>query len=332
MNILVTGADGFLGREICFYLGKKGHKIKKLVRSNSVIYQSVTPDSNSKTFFGDITDSKTLTGVRSARDVDVLVHTAGLAHQFGAADDREFWKTNVEGTRNTAKLAVELGVKHFIHISSVAVYGTDAETTAVRSRDENSICSPAGIYAVTKLESEKSCLEILSGEPVALTILRPATIIGEEDAGNVFRLIKAIDSGRFIWIGSGANSKSLIYKNDVARAIEILIRNKNNSTEIFNVSAEPLSMKRIVTEIQMNLDKRILPISIPGMLSLEVSGFLYRHLKLKRLKNVADSIRKWMAEDVYSADKLFNSYGFKPPTDIAEALKREVVWYLERKS
>lgn len=331
MNILVTGADGFLGSEICLHLEKEGCNINRFVRNKKFSEKNVPTQRSAGTLFGDITEAATFSEVRSIPAIDVLVHTAGLAHQFGQVSDRQFWDVNVRGTENIAKLAVDLKVKHFVQISSVAVYGSSEAVSEADILDENSPCHPADIYALTKYEAEKVCMKILDQENIDLTILRPATIIGEGDAGNVFRLIKTIDAGKFIWVGRGQNKKSLIYKNDVARSVAFVIGNKNHATEIFNVSAEPISMKDIVSEISKHLDRRIFPYSIPVGIPLGVLRFLHTQTGIDGFGRVANSLQKWISNDVYSADKLFASYGFQPKVSVAEALRREVAWYSERK-
>jgi nucleoside-diphosphate-sugar epimerase len=64
-------------------------------------------------------------------NVDVVVHAAGLAHQFGKSDKEDFWRINIGGTRNVAERAVKLKAGHFVLISSVAVYGIE---TSVKQR------------------------------------------------------------------------------------------------------------------------------------------------------------------------------------------------------
>jgi nucleoside-diphosphate-sugar epimerase len=101
-----------------------------------------------------------------------------------------------------------------ILISSVSVYGP----YTLGLYDENTPCRPVGPYPLSKFHAELRAIEIADKSGMALTILRLATLYGEGDPGNVGRLIRSLDQGRFVWIGDGSNRKSLLYKRDAARA------------------------------------------------------------------------------------------------------------------
>ena len=204
MKVLVTGASGFVGREIVAELLREKHEVFCLVSPKS------KKDKDLPNFFqADISEVEDLNELeKSFENIDAIIHSAGLAHQFGKTADEDFWNVNVNGTQNVARLAVNLQVKHFILISSVSVYENVLRETI--SIDETFACNPKSIYARSKFESENVAREVCEANKIALTILRLATVIGENDRGNTARLIEAIDKKRFIWIGKGENRKSLI--------------------------------------------------------------------------------------------------------------------------
>jgi len=78
--------------------------------------------------------------------------------------------------------------------------------------------NPVGPYALSKYNAKLRAIEIARDSGMALTILRLATLYGEGDPGNVGRLLRTLDRGRFLWIGDGSNRKSLLHKGDAARA------------------------------------------------------------------------------------------------------------------
>ena len=196
--------------------------------------------------------------------VNVVIHAAGLAHQFGTVSKEPFWNVNVDGTTNIADLAVRSQARHFILISSVSVYGSASEGVSLRT--EKSECKPEGYYAESKLESEMAAIRICEENRLPLTILRLATVIGEGDRGNVFKLIRAIDRRRFLWIGKGDNCKSLVYKNDVARACAAVLVMRLDGTRIYNVSAPPATMKEIVSYMEKALNKNVPGLPVPASL------------------------------------------------------------------
>jgi len=330
MKILVTGASGLVGSSI----------VKELLRNNFEVY--ALGGANSKIdkfgevinfFKTDITEYQNLVHIANLKDVDVLIHSAGLAHQFGNRKEKDFWKVNVTGTENVARLAVDLKVKHFILISSVAVYGikpADLENNNIGTYKfgitEEAECQPQGFYARSKLESEKVAQNICDNNKIALTILRLTTVIGEEDRGNVARLIKAIDKRRFFWVGMGDNFKSLIYKGDAAKACLKILR-KTAGTEIFNVTAEPSTMKEIVSEIENSLRIKAPKLKIPSKILSKFFLINTKFLRLEKLNHIEGVLGKWISDDVFSGEKFKKIYGFKSETSIKEAIRRQVEHY-----
>jgi len=332
MRILVTGASGFIGREIVSELAENDHQVFALENSRKTSGENA---SNTVYFQANITDYKNLLDLEMIGDIDVIIHSAGLAHQFGETTKEEFDAVNVAGTENILELAVKLRVKHFIMIGSTAVYRilsavqkSHPRTSAI---DEDSALDPQTLYAESKLKSEKICRRFCSDKNIPLTIFRLAPVIGEAGVGNVARLISAIDKNRFIWIGSGDNLKSLIYKRDVARACAAVVAKKQNKTEIFNLAAEPLKMKDFVNEIAVRLNKRIVPVSVPAYFLRTIFKVNSKVFKSKKIKKISDTVEKWLSDDVYSADKIARIYDYKPQTTIRKAIARQVDFYKTNK-
>ncbi len=316
MKVLVTGASGFIGREIICELSLLNYEIIKVAGKKS----------KAEGFYRiNVSDEPDVKSLEKIGKVDVVIHSAGLAHQFGKTRREDFFAVNAQGTENICKLAVKLQTKHFILISSVSVYGNyDDKKTGI---DENFECRPQGFYATSKFAAEKIARNICEENKISLTILRPATVIGEGDFGNVSRLIKAIDNKRFIWIGQGENSKSLIYKTDVARACLAVLDKKTGATEVFNVSAEALKMKEIVSIIAENLGRKVPKFFIPVKVLTKAIKTGLKIRQFGKIKNLLNTVEKWSAEDVYRAEKIKAAYNFVPEISAEEALRREVAGY-----
>lgn len=326
MKVLVTGAKGFLGRAIVEELLQNEFEVLTTAKSASA---NDLPDY----YQADITEAESLNVLENIGEIDAIIHAAGLAHQFKEIGGEKFWKINVEGTGNVAALAARLKVKKFILISSVAVYGEAKRTET--GFEEDSDCQPDGFYAESKLEAEKAAIEVFSKNPSDLIILRPSTIVGENDQGNVARLIRAIDRRRFIWLGKGENLKSLVYKTDVARACACFLGNSgfpgNNKTNIYNVTAEPLSMREIVLEIAKALDKFVPPIHFPAPPLQKSLHLLYKASSGKKIEKIAGTIDKWLADDVFSGEKIKTEIGFQIETSPIEGIRREALSYRKQK-
>lgn len=338
MKVLVTGAKGFIGKEIVAELEKNNIEVIQVIRpqpdSKSNFWRN-----NSKIFFADITDGKNFKVLEKLENIDAVVHSAGLAHQFGDTKKEKFELVNVKGTSNVTELTAKLKAKQLILISSTAVYGIkrkgkkeERKTRDAFIIDEKTACLPETDYAQSKLDGEEICLNICEKNKIPLTIFRLAPVIGEENSGNVARLIATIDQGRFFWVGNGKNLKSLIYKRDVAKACLKILKEKNGGTEIFNLAAEPVQIKEIVCEIAALLEKRISKIFIPPAALAVIFGVNAKFLGVKKINKIAQTIEKWLSDDIYSGKKIADKYGFKPETSIKEAIEKQVKWYKQQKS
>lgn len=336
MKVLVTGGGGFVGSAVIKELLAENHEISVLINQNSRLEDGAEIEKRCRILSADIRDLESLNNLDTAGNLDAVIHCAGLAHQFGERNDRDFWDVNVSGTKNVVQLAVRFSVEHFILLSSVAVYGRTASREKETNRkglDETAECRPEEIYAITKYESEKAAQEICGRNQMNLTILRLATVIGENDRGNVFRLIRAIEQRRFVWLGDGRNLKSLIYKGDAARACLEVLR-KPGKAGIYNLTADALTMKEIVREIYRRLNRKMPRLAIPKVLLNVFFGFNRlnrRTLKLARLDKLTKTIQKWLSDDVFSGEKFKVAFDFQMETNIAEAIGREVESYRRAK-
>jgi len=327
MRILVTGATGFVGKAIVAELQKENHEVFCLGSLKSV-------DTDDLPNFQkvDIADFESLKSLVNLQNIEAVIHSAGLAHQFAKTDEEDFRRINVLGTKNAALLAANSDVKHFILIGSVAVYGKIRQQKGLVAVGEDFECEPESVYARSKLESEKVAREVCEKNRIPLTILRLATVIGENDMGNTARLIETIDKRLFIWIGKGENYKSLVYKNDVAKACLNVLEKKTSVTEIFNVTAKPVSMKEIVSEIARHLDRKIPKIHIPSGLLEKIFLINTKLFRIEKIFNQSATIEKWLSDDIFSGDKIAFEYGFRAETPISEAIRRQVEVYKNRKN
>lgn len=318
MALVVTGASGFLGRQITRAALQRGFDVRALSR------RGWSPGAGVQGVPCDVMDED---GLRSAmRGATHVVHAAGLAHVFGHAKhaaDR-FASVNADGTARVVRAAVNAGVQHVVHVSSVSVYGP--HDGAVCSED--SPCHPIGPYATSKLDAEAMARAAVNDTPTRLTILRLATLYGEEDPGNVARLMRAIDRGRFIWIGDGSTRKSLLHRDDAARAcIVALGRSNPPASALFNVSAPAVAMAQVVDGLADALGRRVPSWRVPASAALRLSGFVGGTLRVARAATVHGTVRKWLTDDVYDGSRFDQAFDFHTEVALADGIAREVAWY-----
>lgn len=318
--ILITGANGFLGHAILRLLQAAGLWVFA-TDIGDVCSLLNTPYRKS-----DITQPAEIKPL--VENITTVIHVAGLAHVFNqdASSGEIFHKINEIGTKNVAAAAAAAGVRHFVLISSVSVYGPYTD----EAYDEKRECKPVGPYAQSKYNAELRAAEIAKKTGMALTIFRLATLYGEGDPGNVGRLVEAIDRGRFFWVGNGSNRKSLLYKDDAAQAVMSVIQRPASGINIFNISAPPCTMREVVDGIGDALGKHPFPFVVPAPLALFLSQHLSK-IPARRLSGIHQTVKKWLAEDVYDTQCFEEAYGFQTKTSLKDGLRQEVDWYKKTK-
>lgn len=307
-TVLVTGGSGFLGRAAVRHLLQSGARVRSFQRNSRQ-----RPDVDVR--IGDVRDPVAI--AEALRGVDVVIHAAGLAHVFRHAESAPFADINAGGSEVVARASVSAGVRHFVHVSSVAVYGSSE-----RGAHEAPVTPPPGPYGRSKAEAEERVLAAASGSSMRLTILRLATLYGEEDRGNVQRLLRLIDSGRFRWIGAGENRKSLLHVDDAGRACLRPLAAAGDPVEIYNVSAAPVRMRDVVEGLAVPLGRALPRWYVPTPVASGLSA---------ALSVVAPALGRplatWLNDDVYPAGRFEERFRFSTQVSLAEGLARQVAWW-----
>jgi nucleoside-diphosphate-sugar epimerase len=315
-RVLVTGAQGFLGREVVRQAREAGFQVRATDRGTQWTGGTVEEYCPA-----DILVPHTLGEVMTG--MDAVIHCAGLAHIHDRAKAKvaPFTEVNEVGTGNVARAAVSAGVRRLVHISSVSVYGGTAS-----GANEDTPCNPEGAYATSKSAAERRAAQMVTEGNSTAVILRLATLYGEGDPGNVARLIRAIDTGRFVWVGTGSNMKSLLHREDAARACLAALHLESNGTQIYNVSAPPCTMAEVVHTIASVLERTLPRWHIPPALllpALRVAGVA----SAGRLSGLQATAEKWLANDYYDTGRFERASGFRAHVSLSEGIRREVTWY-----
>ncbi len=173
-TILVTGGSGFIGHNLTKVLISKGYKVKVLVRQNSNLKYLRNLDI--EFCFGDLNDKNTL--YRAIKNRDTVFHTAAVIAMWKGKEKQQY-QTNVIGTRNICEVALDSGIKKFIHTSSVATLGWKNNYTLIDELSEYNWGEKL-IYNYTKFLAEKEVLlTVAKGLPAV--IVNPSIVIGPGD-------------------------------------------------------------------------------------------------------------------------------------------------------
>lgn len=200
MTLLLTGASGFLGRNIIGRLSES-YRVTTLARSAG----------------NDIAVDLAAAPPLLPERYDVVVHAAGKAHEIpGKEESIEFHRVNVEGTKNLCLALEKTGLpKSFVFISTVSVYGEDEGENIT---EEHSLDGTSA-YARSKIEAEAFLTDWCARNGVSLAILRPSLIVGPYATGNMAAMIKGIRRGIYADIAGGKALRSLVGAADMAEVI-----------------------------------------------------------------------------------------------------------------
>ncbi|HEX6315261.1 MAG TPA: NAD-dependent epimerase/dehydratase family protein [Gemmatimonadaceae bacterium] len=213
MNYIVTGGGGFIGMHLCRRLANEGHDVAAIdIRPEPAPLM----DERITFFQADLRDGAR---VRSAlRGADTVFHLASVHLQVGAPEE-EFRDVNVRASADVVVAAAEQGVRRFVHVSTVGIYGHVEHPPA----HEDAPRQPTNAYERTKLEGELAVAEAAARRGLDLRIIRPAWVFGP-GCPRTAKLLRSIRRGRFFFVGRGDNLRHPVYVDDVIDALLLVSR------------------------------------------------------------------------------------------------------------
>ena len=315
--VLVTGANGFIGRNLCAFLKESGYSVREAVRNN-------TSDSSGVHEYiqvGDINEStdwkQALTGV------DTVIHLAARVHimQDQAANPVEaFRKVNVLGTERLAQLAAKAGVKRFIFISSVKVNGEKTEGRGKEGElkeafSERDVPEPQDAYGISKLEAENVLKKIADETNLQIVILRIPLVYGPGVKANFKNLIKIASAGLPLPFKGIRNLRSFLYLGNLTHAVIACIDHPKAAGETFMISdGEDISTPELINKIAFALNKK--PVLFPFNLKI-LRAFC-------KIIGKSEELEKLTGSFLVDSSKIRNLLGWKAPFTMEEGLKETV--------
>lgn len=317
MNVLITGASGFLGGYCAEAFIRQGHKVTALVRPTS------------RTDFLKSLGVQLQTGNPDLRGVNVVLHAAAKTEPLGPW--HEFVAGTIDGTRQILDAACAAGVPHFIYISSRGIYERPPREGVIYDETH-----PYGhphrwsYYARAKIAAE----QIVRAESrIATTIFRPTWMYGPRDTMIFGRVVAALAARGVKWVGDGNSLINLIYVTDAANAIIRAATDPRTRNQIYNLaddehSATQRQFLTRVTEL-LQLPAPTSTISYPaayrlGFLSeciAHATGYRVRPPVTRHAVLLQGGYRR------YSNEKLRKELGWQPQVDFETGLRATVEWY-----
>ncbi|MFH1391278.1 MAG: NAD-dependent epimerase/dehydratase family protein [Candidatus Diapherotrites archaeon] len=287
MKIAVTGSNGLVGKALVKKLKAKHFDVIECNRQNC-----------------DVT--KTEQVKKSLKGANIVVHCAAKLDEHAA----DLFDVNVKGTENVLEAASENGVKQFIFLSSVAVFG---KTHGLKNEETEP--NPETRYERSKWEAEQKVLSYQEIFPV--TIFRPAIIIGK---GHYWDKIIKIIRKDFPLIGDGSNHWQLVSLENVVNAILFSINNENCFEETFMLcDDEAMTLKELAEFIRKESGMKKPLKKVPLFLG-KIIAFINGYLKIVPLLDL-DYLKR-MVRDRYYSNKKIKSLGFDFKFSTKESLRK----------
>ena len=306
LTILITGANGFVGKKL----------FAELLQHEYAIRSAVRLPSNLDNDFEEIVVGSIDAGTDWAstlKNIDVVIHLAARVHVMNdhAPDAMaEFRQVNVEGTLALAEQAVKAGVKRFIYVSSIKVNG---ELTQVdKPFTEQDAANPQDAYAISKYEAELGLLQIAQQAGMEVVIIRPPLVYGPGVKANFASLLRAVNRRVPLPLGAIHNKRSFVYVGNLVSLIECCINHPAAKNQVFLVSdGHDLSTTQLLQQcaIALNVQSRLL--AIPQKIIESVAAFFGKQSVVQRLSGN-------LQVDISKADALL---GWKPPVSVVDGLK-----------
>ena len=314
-NILVTGGTGFIGSHLLPILSKQNLQVTLAVRNNSSNELNIPYKIVKVSEIDENTD-----WTKALKEVATVIHLAARAHQLNDQainPEAEFLRTNCEGTKTLVKAAIASGVKHFIFISSIGAMTTLSEHTLT----EEYPCHPDSPYGRSKLRAEQGLIELCQNSPMTWTILRPTLVYGAGNPGNMERLMKLINTGFPLPLGSINNRKSFVYVGNLVDAMIACLDHPNAKNQTFIVSdGEDLSTTDLIRRLGKALGKSPLLLPIPAEL-------LRLTTKLLGKADIGDRLLGSLQVD---SNKIRQMLDWTPPYTVDQGLQATADWFKTR--
>ena len=309
-KLFITGGSGFIGHHF--------HNSYKQIDIINYDLQPPFESKNSHFIQGSILDAEKLS--ENLAGIDFVLHLAATHFDF----QKNYYRTNVDGTKVLLEEMSKKDIKNLIFYSSVAVYGALNNGVSEETNPE-----PNMPYGDSKYEAEKLIKAwAKEDDNRSAIIIRPAVVFGAYNFGNVFNLIKQIDSGFFLNIGGGENIKSMVYVKNLVDYTISLMKEMKPGVSIYNAIDTPnygiFDLTSIIAEKLGKKPPAKLPLPVAKLLALPFD--LLNVLTGKDIIINSKRIEKFCSSTHFIPKKL-EEEGVKQKVPTGDAIKETIDWY-----
>jgi dihydroflavonol-4-reductase len=331
LNVLVTGATGFIGSHVARALVDSGATVCLLRRPSSPL--ALIEDLPAEHALGDILEPATL--VRACDGIEAVVHCAAQMRGSGSVAARI--ESHTLGTRNVVAAAAASAVRRFVYVSSVASLGTPRQTPAesdagVRPMDETQVWRgppSAWPYGYAKHQAEQ-LVQRAAGDGLEAVVVNPSLVIGPGDRNRVSNvLIWHILQGRVPPLVPGG--LNVVAVEDVAAGVRAaLIRGRPG--ERYILCGENRTLADLIRTTAKLVGRREPRVRLTLGTTRTLASLLAALARLLRLPLAPELLQQAGVHFYYSGDKARREFGLPPPRPYEAAALSSVAWYRQNQA
>lgn len=326
MKVLITGGTGFLGGALTQRFIDLGVDVAVIGRDQQK--GALIEKRGARFISADLADA--LATKQACHGRDVVFHVGALSAPWGRF--RDFYASNVVGTRNVILGCQKHDVSRLVHVSSASVYNTGNDQFKVKESDPlpqryNSH------YIKTKRLAEYEVCEAVKKEGLPAIIIRPRAIFGPEDSAILPRLIRALERRRLPILGDGKVITDITYVDNVVDALLLCARAPDQHFgKVYNITnGEPVELWGLIKYIADKLDLPPPNGRVPVSAALVAAGILENAHKIflpKRepllTRHAVTVLARSMTLDITAAKQDLN---YLPEVSVDEGLGRFIAWW-----
>lgn len=307
-TLLITGSSGLIGSRTAELALQRGMKVRGL----DLCAPALEPEI--EMVLGSVTDP--VAAERACQGVDIVLHTAAIVREEG--DMNQFMEINVGGAVNMAKSAQEAGVRCFVNLSSVMVYGYRYPKHVTEAGPFYQGNNP---YCKTKLEAERQVLALNHPPQFGVINIRPGDVYGPGSIAWVVRPLRTLQQKRFILLDGGRSVMNHVYVDNLIDGIFLAIEQEAYG-ETFNFTDGCETTWRSYINHLAEISGLPKPsVALPSWL-----------IKLGIRLGLADdsittaSINTLTRPYAYSIEKARHRLGYQPRISLEEGMRRTAEW------
>jgi nucleoside-diphosphate-sugar epimerase len=331
-SVVVTGAAGWLGRNLVAELAPARAQVRALVQHEDESALVALAGRSVEPVVGDIRDPVALDRLfDGAPEGTTVVHSAAVIHPESRT--RQLFDVNVGGTALVLDRAQRRGAGRVVHVSSNSPFGVNPDPD--HRFDEASPYDPYLAYGQSKQEAEELVLAAARRGDVDAVIVRPPWFYGPHQPERQTTWLRAVRRGRFPLVGDGSNRRSMVYAGNLVHGILRAEAAGRPGAAYWIADPEPYAMVDVLATVRRALELEGLPVSggqprVPravGVVAERVDRALQRVGRYVQPVHVLGELKETIACDVGHARR---ELGYDPPTTLLDGMRASIRWCLER--